>query len=725
MLVTVSQPKQGGDRIVLVWDVQQGETLMEQPHDTNAGDPAFSADGRYLATVQGDRALVWELSSLVSQQGELKPHRVLTGQEGEVAINLVIFSPDARCLATVSRGSQGRGVKRRSSGATAGYRVKVWDVTDGSQVGQTVECPDAIHFLRFNEDGRKIVTVSEHQARICEVDSGKVLMSFSEDDRSMHVAFPSVDGRWLATVADDTVRLWDVSNGEPLTPRLDHLFGVRHVSFGQNGDLLATCAYDPPWHRIGMETVKTSHATVRYMHEVDPLTGKIVLRPITETASRTVTRETRHGRVSDGSTCFATGFKPLEFSSHVGELGVGLRTNHASFNADGRLAIARSRRTARVWDVVAGKAVTPPLRHGGTVVGASLSRDGKLALTIGSDHAVRIWGLGRTGGFRRRDGGRQSVSWTPETDLAILRSGCERRSWNLTPENRSPEHIVRLAQVLSGCYVAENGGLEDLKSDELKRGWQVLHNEFTKDFLSSGRYLIDHIAWHEKATRNRRDGMIQPDLVLDSDPSIPPRLSPADIRPSLTSPPVLHDVDPTGPPVLDPVGLGLTRQHGPSPAYDGKKPLSGPRPPVVPPLPPWKGEQPDAVESGRIVGKLEVLIADCDDPIAIDTTTTYIVSIENGRNVTDRNVTITIHLPVGMEFVKLSGPVGGRSKSEDGRTIEVTPVARIRAGETLSPFRIEVRGIRIGKHTVRVKVNSLRSAEPVITEEDTVVDRGA
>jgi len=145
----------------------------------------------------------------------------------------------------------------------------------------------------------------------------------------------------------------------------------------------------------------------------------------------------------------------------------------------------------------------------------------------------------------------------------------------------------------------------------------------------------------------------------------------------------------------------------------------------VPPLPPWKGEQPDAVESGRIVGKLEVLIADCDDPIAIDTTTTYIVSIENGRNVTDRNVTITIHLPVGMEFVKLSGPVGGRSKSEDGRTIEVTPVARIRAGETLSPFRIEVRGIRIGKHTVRVKVNSLRSAEPVITEEDTVVDRGA
>jgi len=142
----------------------------------------------------------------------------------------------------------------------------------------------------------------------------------------------------------------------------------------------------------------------------------------------------------------------------------------------------------------------------------------------------------------------------------------------------------------------------------------------------------------------------------------------------------------------------------------------------VPPLPPWKGEQPDAVESGRIVGKLEVAIADCDDPILINTTTRYIVVIRNSRNISDWNVTLTIHLPLGMEFVKLSGPVGGRSKSEDGRTIEATPIARLRAGETLNPFFIEVRGSRTGKHTVRVKVNSLRSAEPVIADEGTVVD---
>jgi len=506
----VSKPKLGGDRIVLVWDIQQGETLMEQPHDANAGDPAFSADGRYLATIHGGRALVWELSSLVSQPGESKPRQELSDQEGEGVVNLVVFSPDARRLATVSGGSERRGVRRGSSNATAGYRVKVWGIPDGSQVGKTIKCHDAIHFVRFNEDGRRIVTVSEHQARMWEVDSGDVLVSISEDNRSMHVAIPSVDGRWLATIADDTVRLWDVSNGEPLTPRLNHLFGVHHISFGQDGDLLATCAYAPP------RRVTITETAARDALEVDPLTGKVVVRRTTEAATREM--DVWYGQLSEVSTYFAGDFKPLELPSHVGERGIGLLSNHASFNADGCLAITRSRRTARVWDVVAGKPVTTPLRHGGAVVGASLSRDGKLALTIGTDHAVRIWRLERSGGARRRNGGKQSVSWAPETDLAILRSGCERKSWNLTPENRPAEYILRLAQVLSGSHVAESGGLEELPPDQLKELWTAIYDEHTKELIPSQGYLVGQIAWNETATTNG-NGSSNP---ADQRPSLPP-----------------------------------------------------------------------------------------------------------------------------------------------------------------------------------------------------------
>jgi len=123
----------------------------------------------------------------------------------------------------------------------------------------------------------------------------------------------------------------------------------------------------------------------------------------------------------------------------------------------------------------------------------------------------------------------------------------------------------------------------------------------------------------------------------------------------------------------------------------------------------------------KVVGELKVSIADTDDPIAMNTTTTYIVSIENARNVSDRNVKLTVHLPAGMEFVNIAGPVGAQSTSNDGRTIKVTPIVEVRAGEILNPFRIEVRGVRIGKHTVKVSVDSFRSPRPVEGEEDTMV----
>ncbi len=146
--------------------------------------------------------------------------------------------------------------------------------------------------------------------------------------------------------------------------------------------------------------------------------------------------------------------------------------------------------------------------------------------------------------------------------------------------------------------------------------------------------------------------------------------------------------------------------------------------PVLPRERPPRIEEPEGPvepKPQKVTGELKVSIACTDNPIALNTTTTYIVSIENGRNVADRNVTLTVHLPAGMEFVGIAGPVGADSKSQDGHTIGVTPIAHLRAGDVLNPFRIQVRGVRIGKHTVKVTVDSLRSPAPVEAEEDTTV----
>ncbi len=146
------------------------------------------------------------------------------------------------------------------------------------------------------------------------------------------------------------------------------------------------------------------------------------------------------------------------------------------------------------------------------------------------------------------------------------------------------------------------------------------------------------------------------------------------------------------------------------------------KPPVGPSEPPPKIQEPGEPTADKIVGELKVSIADRQDPISINGTTTYIVLVQNGRNVADKNVAVSLVLPPGLEFVKLSGPVREKRFSPDGRTVELEPIKEMRPGEMLNPFFVEVKGTRIGKHIVKVRVDSFRSSTPVEADEDTTVN---
>ena len=147
-----------------------------------------------------------------------------------------------------------------------------------------------------------------------------------------------------------------------------------------------------------------------------------------------------------------------------------------------------------------------------------------------------------------------------------------------------------------------------------------------------------------------------------------------------------------------------------------------PQKPEGPKEPPPRIEPPRETPPAKIAGELKVSIADRQDPITVNGTTTYIVVIENGRNVEDKNVVLSVLLPPGLEFVNLRGPVSARAISPDGRTVEAEAVKEMRPGEMLNPFFVEVKGTRIGKHIVKVRVDSFRSTSPAEAEEDTTVN---
>ena len=153
-------------------------------------------------------------------------------------------------------------------------------------------------------------------------------------------------------------------------------------------------------------------------------------------------------------------------------------------------------------------------------------------------------------------------------------------------------------------------------------------------------------------------------------------------------------------------------------AIEQRQQATGPR------EPPPRIEPPSdtGAEPSQITGSLKVTITDRQDPIQINGTTTYIVVIENGRNVADKNVALSLELPPGMEFVKINGPVGVEGISPDGRIVRVTPISAVRPGETLAAFYIEVKGNQIGKHVVTARVSSFRSPQPVEDQTDTTVN---
>lgn len=135
------------------------------------------------------------------------------------------------------------------------------------------------------------------------------------------------------------------------------------------------------------------------------------------------------------------------------------------------------------------------------------------------------------------------------------------------------------------------------------------------------------------------------------------------------------------------------------------RPPAGSRPPTTPPA---------------AVGELSVKVFDLSDPVRIGQKVTYSIAVTNARNVSDREIEVTIHVPRGMKVESLSKGMGVRRTSEDGRIVYVTPIAELRAGEAVTG-ELVVTAVSPGAHTLLVRVVSQRTRTPIEVQEGTTV----
>ncbi len=115
---------------------------------------------------------------------------------------------------------------------------------------------------------------------------------------------------------------------------------------------------------------------------------------------------------------------------------------------------------------------------------------------------------------------------------------------------------------------------------------------------------------------------------------------------------------------------------------------------------------------------LTVCICDTEDPLCINETTNYCISVVNQGSEADDNVVIVVHFPPELTPVDASGDTPGQI---NGKTVTFAPYDNFRPRQTLN-YRITARADQSGDGRVNVEVSSASITTPITQQESTIVN---
>jgi WD40 repeat protein/tRNA A-37 threonylcarbamoyl transferase component Bud32 len=271
----------GGDGKVRVWEMDSPSEDNVFARRARTGPTGFSADGRFLASGDGEDVAIWDLANTTVT------HRIKGGSFAFSTNTIAVISPEMRLqmwsldldsLTQIADPCDAAAETNQWSApafsprgdrfaAIARGDIHIWSVSGWKKLREIHAKP--YRGVLFLPDGESVLAVEGESGitRWWQIGTGQCLGTFGSPSE----AEPSIspDERFLATADDDVLRLWNVATGREIVPRFKTGLGqILSLAFSADGKTVAVGTFDGPillWNVASGEQAGTLKGHVQYV----------------------------------------------------------------------------------------------------------------------------------------------------------------------------------------------------------------------------------------------------------------------------------------------------------------------------------------------------------------------------------------------------------------------------------------------------------------------------